>query len=302
LGAKGIPYGQWKNIRLNKYGFHDSDSLDKSHKEKAVRIMCLGDSITFGTSTAPFNWPQTLEEELTSQNLDVEVINAAFPMNNYRNLIARFEAEYVEFNPDIVIIYKGFRLYMKGNEPYQGGEGKWTKALRMSTFVRQFLDKEPEDPYQCLIKRRKKFGIKKIVRRVSKENLSNYERDLLHLFEVCKKNNIVLVVSPFLSLTNKYNKADLISHAYRALYYYPSVSVDAYLDGKQRFNAVTQGAAQKHSITYVEVGEGIECTEEYFLDDYHLTVKGSKRVGKNYAKALSKLVMAQFPESILASD
>ena len=71
--------------------------------------MCLGDSVTFGTFTPPYNWPNFLEEIIRSKGIDVEVINASTPGNTYTQLVERFEEEYIEFKPDILLIYKDFR-------------------------------------------------------------------------------------------------------------------------------------------------------------------------------------------------
>lgn len=295
LGVRGRVNGRWNNIKLNKYGFNDANDYDKEKKNHTVRIICLGDSITFGTYISPYNWPNYLEQMLREKNIDAEVINTAIPGNNYTQLVQRFEKEYLEFKPDIVIIYKGFRHYMSSDEETKNREEKiWTKLLRSSSFIRKYLDKEPTDLCKRLIEERKKKGIKTLVEKITEQNLSRYRRDLEHLIQICRKNNITLVLSPFLTLADENNKDKYIDSIYEALYYYPSVSIDAYIKGKPMFNALTQEIANKEGLAYVDISRGIEHNKDYFSDNYHLTIKGSKQVAENYAEVLEKLIKSRF--------
>lgn len=299
LGLRGVKYGRWNNIRLNKYGFHDSDDYDKQYKKRAVRIMCLGDSITFGTFSAPHNWPNFLEEKLRIEGLDVEVINTAIPGNSFIQLIERFEKEYLNFRPDIVIIYKGFRHYMGPKLSIEAHRWKFVRLLEKSAFIRKRLNHLPLDPYKRLLMSRKKSGVKELIKNITEEHLAEYRKDLERLIRVCRDNNILLVLSYFPTLVDQNNKDRYIEDIYDVLYFYPSVSVDAYIDGIPKFNAVTKDVAMKEGLVYVDISKGLERNREFFRDDYHLTVKAAKQVAENYTIALLYLLKVQFPTAMV---
>ena len=204
IGIKGVEYGKWKNIQLNKYGFYDSDDYKMDQREHALRILCLGDSITFGTLTPPYNWPNSLEQMLLSNKYDAEVINASMPGNTFTQLVNLFENEYVKFHPDILIIYKGFRSYMdKPGFEYPIISSVFEKILSQSAFMKQLLEKAPQDSYQRLKQERKKRGINKPIDEIPQSGFQNYYDDLVRLVVICRENNIVLIVSPFVTLANK---------------------------------------------------------------------------------------------------
>jgi lysophospholipase L1-like esterase len=294
IGTKGLKYGRWKNIKLNKYGFNDSDDYNKYKKNHLVRIMCLGDSITFGTFTSPINWPNLLEKKLKSRNLDVEVINASTPGNTYTQLITRFESEYIEFKPDILLIYKGFRHYMVKNQNHSPVENGLNRMFRRSFFLRKYLDKLPADPYKRILKQRKRMGIDRLVTDITEKEVEFYTKDLFHLVELCKTKSIDLVLAPFPHLANMYNRNEYLDEIYQALFYYPQLSIEAYLKGLSMFNAVTKNFAIENNILYVNINKGLDCSTVYFMDNYHLTAKGANIVAENYANALAPFIIKKY--------
>lgn len=295
LGIRGLPYGKWEKITLNRYGFNDSDNYTKEGKKHFIRIICLGDSITFGTFTAPYNWVSFLQEILAARKIDAEVINAAMPGNTYPQIVDRFQAEYLEFHPDILLVYKGFRYYMAPEADISlPDKSIWERLGRRSSFIRLILDHQPRDPYRRLIKERERRGITCLVEEITEEHLAGYREDLLRLIRICRREGITLLLAPFPALVDENNRKQYIDMVYSGLYFYPSISADAYIKGIPRFNEVTREVAEQEGIMYVDISEGLERTREYFEDRAHLSVKGSKRVAENYAEALAEYIESAF--------
>jgi hypothetical protein len=299
-GIHGLKYGQWNEIRLNKYGFYDSDDYTYKKKTGTVRIMCLGDSITFGTLTPPYNWPNYLEQLFKERQVDVEVINASMPGNTFTQLVNLFETEYVKFHPDILIIYKGFRSYMeKPGFKYPVQQGPLIKILRHSFFFSQQYDKAPKDPYTRLKKERKKRNLVQLVDTLPASAFERYRSDLLRLHTICRSNHILLVVSPFMLLGDAQHYTEFLDSVYGALYYYPALSIEAYVHGTVQFNRMTKEFADRSGMQYVDISIGIEHNPQFFLDNVHLTPKGSLTVAKNYFRALLPVVERQITQAKL---
>lgn len=71
--------------------------------EHKLRIVCLGDSITYG-----FPWgPQASWVTMLDEVLDGEVINQGINGNTTSNMLARFERAVLKYNPSHVIIMGG---------------------------------------------------------------------------------------------------------------------------------------------------------------------------------------------------
>ena len=64
-------------IRINQYGFR-GDDISKRKDPNVVRIMCLGDSCTFGTAGDESPYPYQLKQRLDTMDLegDYQTINA----------------------------------------------------------------------------------------------------------------------------------------------------------------------------------------------------------------------------------
>lgn len=290
IGSKGLAYGQWNKIKLNKFGFNGKDNYDKTPKDNTIRIMCLGDSVTFGTFTAPVNWPGLLEKKLISQGLDVEVLNAAFPGNTLPQIIKRFETEYLEFQPHYLLVLKECRHYMAGSDRPASKMPLLTRMALHSSFLTNWCKKNSPDPKKRLRKRRMLLGVKKTLTTTRNKDITCYENDLRHLIEICKKNGITPVLAPTPTLVNIRNKDTLIDIAWSALWYYPNLSIEAYLDGKIRFNNAIKNVAHKQNIPFVNLPETVAGNESYFTDDYHLTIEGTEKVAEEYEKILLPLI------------
>ncbi|MDP8234461.1 MAG: hypothetical protein P9M06_06655 [Candidatus Saelkia tenebricola] len=82
-------------------------------KNEDIRIICIGDSTTYGFAvTYDKSWPYILEELLNNefQNIDIKVLNAGIPGASSRQVKRIFQFYTAKYNPDIVIWRKEFSL------------------------------------------------------------------------------------------------------------------------------------------------------------------------------------------------
>ncbi len=299
IGTKGTPYAEWRGIKLNRYGFHDNDDYVKEEKRHAIRIMCLGDSVTFSTFAPEHRWPSILEDILRSKGIDAEVINAAMPGNSYAQLAERFKREYIEFHPDILLIYKEFRAYMAaGSKEGLPEDTPLIRILKKSVFLKNFIENVPKDPHRRLLKERLKMNLVKIDRGVNKVGILQYERDLESLISFCRDNNVTLVLAPFVTLVNEGNKDKFMEYVYSTLYYYPSISEESYILSKPLYNEVTREVAEREGIAYIDVSREFKLDKSHFMDDYHLQAKGARLIAENYAEGLMGIIRSKFGDRL----
>ena len=74
-------------------------------KKPEIRIVCLGDSVTFGWGVAEEDsYPRLLENILAQEGYDVEVINAGVPAMKPNHIAKWSEQHLRDLNPDIILI------------------------------------------------------------------------------------------------------------------------------------------------------------------------------------------------------
>jgi lysophospholipase L1-like esterase len=289
-GTKGKPHGVWGVVRLNRFGFHDEDDYEKKKAAGVVRVLCLGDSVTFGTHTPPDNWPQYLEESLRQKYPQVEVLNLSMPGNNYPQIVDQFETDWLDFEPDFVIMYKGFRHFLKGEGPEDAVDDPWwQRAALYSTFLNKLVRMEPKEAHERLLARRKTLGIKHLVTAVGAKNLETYRLQTERLVDLSQEHDFQLVLSSFPFLVDQGNRDEHMDLVNTALYFYPSISADAFISSIPQFDAVTRAtAAGVDGVVFADIGQGLERSRRNFADCYHLTRLGARHVAARYEEVLEE--------------
>ena len=97
-------------VHINSAGFHQADEVPVARVPDSFRIICLGESTTFGTGDSS-NYPTFLREIVEKQSKTYkhfEVINAGVPGWVSDQVALRVEHQLVNFDPDAVILYVGW--------------------------------------------------------------------------------------------------------------------------------------------------------------------------------------------------
>jgi lysophospholipase L1-like esterase len=97
-------------IRINSLGFRGKD-FKREKPDDTIRIVCLGESSTFGFyDRDDYTYPAILERLLEQKigSARVEVINAGIPHADSDNILAMLKEEVISYQPDVITIYAGF--------------------------------------------------------------------------------------------------------------------------------------------------------------------------------------------------
>ena len=110
-------FGVWRNkkaywgVSINSQGIRAYQDIPLK-AENNFRIICLGDSITFGLDVDDFyTYPAQLEQILKKQigkTATVEVINAGVIAYSSRNCLVYLDKRLIKYQPDLVILEAGF--------------------------------------------------------------------------------------------------------------------------------------------------------------------------------------------------
>lgn len=104
------PNSQQGDVFINGQGFHQRDTVPIARRAGFPRVICLGESTTFGSSVDN-NYPSYLRHILEASGRGYqgyEVINAGVPGWVSDQLALRAEHELAAYKPDAVILYVGW--------------------------------------------------------------------------------------------------------------------------------------------------------------------------------------------------
>jgi lysophospholipase L1-like esterase len=102
--------------RINSQGLRAQQDYPEA-VSSAYRILCVGDSVTFGWLVEEHEaYPARLQKLLVSRGMDVEVINAGVPGYSSHQ-VARYLPELLRFEPDLVVTYLGINDSSPASRP-----------------------------------------------------------------------------------------------------------------------------------------------------------------------------------------
>lgn len=102
------PYSHVREV-LNSSGFRGQDYPEQK-PSGSFRILCLGDSCTFGfPATLEQSYPYALEKYLSRQlpGRKIEVINGGIPGTCIYQHLMTLENKLIKFDPDLVLVWSG---------------------------------------------------------------------------------------------------------------------------------------------------------------------------------------------------
>ena len=96
--------------RTNNLALRGDDDVDLSEPYEGKRILCIGDSVTFGYTVSgnETTYPAVLEDLLQEQRVDCQVLNAGMPRFRIQHLATMFEDQFRHYQASTVVILGGW--------------------------------------------------------------------------------------------------------------------------------------------------------------------------------------------------
>jgi len=186
---KGCYYGV--NIRTNSLGFRDYEySIEKPKNKK--RIIFLGDSHTFGWGVAFDDiFPKRLERLLNREKNNYEVINMGLGNSNSVMQLKLFKWKGLQFKPDMVIVM----YFINDTEPTPRRHLLPEHlVVRHSYFWAFLFDRFSKFSAHFIKTFRREIYYNNIYSQKNSRWLTSNERALTELINLCKKNNIKILI------------------------------------------------------------------------------------------------------------
>lgn len=135
-------------------------------KSTAYRVICLGESTTYGHGVeAGEDWPTKLQQVLRQQGHDVEVINAGYPWYTSAHSVVNYATNMRYFDADLVVVMHGVNdLYHSfprvGDGPMEWDYGSYSGP--MANMVR-LRDAPPKRSPSVLVRLLRESGFYRAV-------------------------------------------------------------------------------------------------------------------------------------------
>ena len=117
LKPKSVTIVEGVVYKINSFGFRDKELNSDYVKDRKYRILCVGDSITFGEGVSTNKtYPKLLEKELRSKfSKNIEVLNAGVPGYNTYDELLYIKNYLIKLSPDMIIL--GFFMGNDSEDP-----------------------------------------------------------------------------------------------------------------------------------------------------------------------------------------
>jgi lysophospholipase L1-like esterase len=301
LGKRGRPYSSYKKWRLNSLGFRAPEV-----QENRFRILCIGESETFGLYEQPGNeYPAQLERDLNrwAAGQVFQVVNAAIPGQTLVSAAQRVPEMVARTKPQIAVIYPSpsYYIWLKGLS--SGGElGVVPRKQRFQLRIADNLWNLIKDvaamlprrlriaSYEISIKRQVSALHTPVMDQVPDENVVRYKQDLLTLIDALRANGVepVLVTHATYFGTNCAAPDRLTLAEWRKLY--PMLKENGFLNMEERMNAAMRNLAAAEHIPLVDIADEIPAGPEYFADMVHFTDEGATMMAAKLAQGLEPAI------------
>ena len=276
-------------IRINDYGFRGGD-FPRRKDPDVVRIMCLGDSCTFGAPGDDSPYPYQLERQLARMGLEQEhqVINAG--VEDHASIHAQLRLpRLLAFEPDILVVYIGWNDMWLGNPKHYPDMRRKTRSywhygnggdtgLRLLDEAKEVLDLNTPPPIGS-------FDLEDFLP-------ENFEYNMRRLIQTAKDDRVRVVLTTLPTLIAR-NGAEMSLQSLDKLRY-PSFlargDVDRLAQLYDIYDASIRRLAMEEDTDLIDLNAafaGMDGERDgYFSDTWHPTIEGSGIIAQALAQGL----------------
>jgi lysophospholipase L1-like esterase len=281
-------------VSINSRGFRGREfPLDKG---RAYRIVCLGESTTFGMTfqAGEKPWPEVLEEiirERLKTRRAVEVINAGVPCYSLLGNLCRLPGDILPLKPDLIISYhgaNGFHFIDSSVLPPMGPPAPVyrRRPLRLAA--------QAEHRWRMMLYRRRALRPEVVAVPPSAKPLdTQYAAAYRQLIQCARTNGIRLALANFAMAVNTTSPQAVLD-------FYRGGGTRA-IDALARANLahsliVEQIAAQHPEVCLVDTHPHLDGEHEKFIDYIHLTQEGRRQLAENIFAGVRNMLIKDLEE------
>jgi len=300
-GVRGRPRGRYQQFVLNNFGFRSQRDHSLVPVSGCIRVMTLGASETLGLLEPPGEeFPAQLERQLLAGGGCYEVLNAAVAGMSLPAIRYSWVNYWSRFEPDFVVVYPSPVFYLGDRPPQDPRPSSLNSASRpwpqISLKPRLVHRAKEAIEFPAIIQRRRvhqslarslrAIDADSVWDSVPQDRLQQYAADLSALVAAVAAAGATPVI-----LTHAHRSSEQSMEADKELLlawrtYSPRAEIPVLLAFESAAASATRALAGRKGIRIVDVDRCLSGHPEFFGDQVHFTVEGSRRVAALTAHAL----------------
>lgn len=277
-------------IRINQYGFRGAD-FSKRKDPNVARIMCLGDSCTFGVAGDESPYPYQLQQCLEPMDLEgsYQTINAGVEGHGSINALLRLP-RLLKFHPDVLIINHGWNDMWMGNPKHYPdmrrktqsywhyGNGSQTGLMLIDAAKEGLGLSAPPPPISS-------FDLESFIP-------TNFEYNMERIIRLAKKAGVQVVLTTLPTLISQQAGPPTLPCLEKLHYpgFFPEGDLDRVKQLYEIYDTSIRQLAMREDVELIDLNAAFRDRDTkrdlYFSDTWHPTLEGNQVIARALADGL----------------
>jgi lysophospholipase L1-like esterase len=271
--------------RTNNLGFRGDERIDLGAGHAGLRVLCIGDSVTFGYTVSgnAQAYPAVLERLLREKGVACQVINGGMPRYRVFHMVDLFEKKLPKIRPDVVIVLGGWNDV--NDTVLTGPESTSTSLL---AFLKEYLYVVRVASHWREAYLRSAAPGERVTAKVHPEGFQEYRESLVRLIRLCRQSGATPVIC---TLPSFFARADTEESQQKAANFSPLGTLPQLAEITRQMNASIRSAGAAEGVAVCELEE--INSPSLFSDAIHPNDEGSAAVAARLARFLLGSGLAQ---------
>lgn len=260
-------------VPWNADSFGRRRTTSRTVSTSAVRMVCLGDSLTFGARVREAqSYPSQLQRLLKTHKEHFHVVNAGIAGHTSIQTLARINRDALDFYPHVIILWVGTNDGMLKSQPDpRNGVRPYDKApLATKSALLTTLDSFSSAMYLTSALGRPDGAPKDLSPRVDIQTFSSTYETILKRIGTKAQTQVIALKIP--------RMPDHFMHA-------PKELVDAQRQMHAKYNLVIARLCRQHNVPVITPDSFLD-SSCYLNDGLHFNQEGNERVAKAICEVL----------------
>ncbi len=278
-------------LQINSSGFVGPE-LDETRTRR--RVLCLGDSCTFGSLFNQHCYSRVMEREFAQLGHEIEVVNGGVEGYSPRHVLQRID-QFKALQPDVTTIYLGWNALYSDKElavVVGGVKYRFATLLLASKAwnkVGSWGSGQQQDAMQQYAKQKESSGDSALFAALERHSFSSILSDVEQIVDEMQSvgSRVVLLTLPALFVPDEVPSSEALSAGHL-----PHFTNDPRVVAKivAVYNRRLRDMAAKRGLQVVDLEtwgkSNLQPREQFFFDTCHLFEEGQQMLGQKIARDL----------------
>lgn len=271
--------------RTNNLGFRGDEWIDAGAGHAGLRVLCVGDSVTFGYTVSgnAQAYPAVLERLLREKGVACQVINGGMPRYRVNHMADLFEQKLPQIRPGVVVVLGGWNDI---NDNVLAAPESTSSALL--AFLKEYLYVVRVAGHWREESLRSAARGERARAKVNAEGFQTYRESLVRLIGLCRQSGATPALC---TLPSFFARADTEESQQKAAQFAPFGTLPQLAEITRQMNDCIRAVGAAEGVAVCELEE--VNSPSLFSDAVHPNDEGSAAVAARVARFLLGSGLAQ---------